>query len=70
MDEKKQPQPEDSGAQKTAKPLSEKRKAALLRHFKTLHAIREADVAALSEIVPRTVAETIYTHYHPTVPTP
>ena len=47
-----------------------KRKAALLRHFKTLRAIREADVAALSEIVPRTVAETIYTHYHPTVPTP
>lgn len=46
------------------------RKAALLRHFKTLRAIREADVAALSEIVPRTVAETIYTHYHPTVPTP
>ena len=31
MDEKKQPQPENSGAQKTAKPLSEKRKAALLR---------------------------------------
>ena len=47
-----------------------KRKAALLRHFKTLRAIREADVTALSEIVPRTVAETIYTHYHPTVPTP
>ena len=50
--------------------LDPKRKAALLRHFKTLRAIREADVTALSEIVPRTVAETIYTHYHPTVPTP
>ena len=36
MDEKKQPQPEDSGAQKTAKPLSEKRKAALLRYMAVL----------------------------------
>ena len=45
------------------------RKAALLRHFKTLRAIREADVAAVSEIVPRTVAETIYAHYHPKPPT-
>ena len=36
MDEKKQSQPEDSGAQKTAKPLSEKRKAALLRYMAVL----------------------------------
>ena len=36
MDEKKQPQPEDSGARKTAKPLSEKRKAALLRYMAVL----------------------------------
>lgn len=36
MDEKKQPQPEDSGAQKTATPLSEKRKAALLRYMAVL----------------------------------
>lgn len=36
MDEKKQPQPEDNDAQKTAKPLSEKRKAALLRYMAVL----------------------------------
>lgn len=37
MDEKKQPQPQaDNDAQKTAKPLSEKRKAALLRYMAVL----------------------------------
>ena len=36
MDEKTQPQPEDNDAQKTAKPLSEKRKAALLRYMAVL----------------------------------
>ena len=36
MDEKKQQQPEESGAQKPAKPLSEKRKAALLRYMAVL----------------------------------
>lgn len=36
MDEKKQLQPEDNDAQKTAKPLSEKRKAALLRYMAVL----------------------------------
>lgn len=44
--------------------VGEKRKNELLRQFKTLKAIREADVDALSKVVPANVAQSIYRHYH------
>ena len=44
--------------------VGEKRKNELLRHFKTLKAIRAADVATLAEVVSKNTAQTIYDHYH------
>lgn len=41
-----------------------KRRAALLKHFKTIKAIRAADVAALSAVVPKNTAEAVWRHFH------
>lgn len=40
------------------------RKNALLRHFKTLKAIKNADIEELSEAVPQSTARAIYEFYH------
>ena len=40
------------------------RKSALLKAFKSVKAIREADEAALAKVVPRPTAHTIYEHFH------
>lgn len=40
------------------------RKNALLRHFKTLKAIKSADVDELSKAVPQSTARAIYEFYH------
>ncbi len=44
--------------------VGEKRKAELLRHFKTLKAIKSAGLDELSAVVPKNTANAIYEHYH------
>ena len=41
-----------------------KRREALLRHFRSIAAIREADVDQLAEVIPRSAAEAVYQHFH------
>ena len=41
-----------------------KRQEALRKHFGTVKAIKEADVAALSDVVPRAAAEAVWLHFH------
>ena len=45
--------------------VGEARRAALLRHFKSLKAIREATLPELEAVVPRNAAQAVYTHFHP-----
>ena len=45
-----------------------KRKEALRRALGSMKAIREADVETLAAIVPRSTAEAVYRHFHPTQP--
>ena len=40
------------------------RKAALLKAFKSVKAIREADIEELARVVPRDAADAIYRYYH------
>lgn len=44
--------------------VGEKRRIALLKHFKSLATIRNASIAELSEIVPEKTARSIYAHFH------
>ena len=44
--------------------VGEKRKNDLLRRFKTVRAIKNAGVAELSEVVPRSTAQAIYDYFH------
>ncbi len=44
--------------------VGEKRRLALLKHFKSVKAISNATVEELSAVVPRTTAQTIYRHFH------
>ena len=41
------------------------RKAALLKAFKSVKAIREADRAALERVVPKNTAKAVWEHFHP-----
>ena len=41
------------------------RKAALLKAFKSVRAIREADEAALAAVVPKNTAKAVWEHFHP-----
>ena len=41
------------------------RKAALLKHFKSVRAVREAGVEALAQVVPLNTAQAVYEHFHP-----
>ncbi len=41
-----------------------KRRAALLKEFKTIKAIRSADVQQLSAVVPKNTAEAVWRHFH------
>lgn len=45
--------------------VGEKRRNQLLRHFKTLKAIRKADEAALAVVVPKNTAAAVYAWFHP-----
>lgn len=44
--------------------VGEKRRLALLKHFKSIAAIKSADIDALAAVVPRRTAEAVYTHFH------
>ena len=44
--------------------VGDKRKAQLLKQFKTIKAIRAASVERLKETVPRNVAEAVFAYYH------
>ena len=44
--------------------VGEKRKSELLRHFKTLKAIRNADFDELCSVVPKNTARAVYDYYH------
>ena len=46
------------------KGVGESRRNALLKHFKTLKAIRAASLEQLCEAVPRNTAEAVWRHYH------
>lgn len=45
--------------------LGPKRQAALKKTFGTIHAIREASVELLSTVLPQSVAEAVWRHFHP-----
>lgn len=44
--------------------VGEKRRNALLKHFKTVKAIREADVSELAAVVPGSTAQAVWAHFH------
>ena len=44
--------------------VGEKRKAQLLKHFKSIKAIRSASLEELCEVVPKNVAASVYDYYH------
>jgi len=44
--------------------VGEKRRNELLKYFKTLKAIREADYKQLCEAVPKSTAKSVYEHFH------
>ena len=46
------------------KGVGEKRRSALLRHFKTIKAIREASLEELCQAVPRNTAQAVWEHFH------
>ena len=43
--------------------VGEKRRLALLRHFKSIAAIRAADVEELATVIPRSAAEKVYAYF-------
>ena len=44
--------------------IGETRKKALLKHVGTVKAIKNADIEALTDVLPRNVAEQLYHHFH------
>lgn len=44
--------------------VGEKRRSELLKRFKTIKAIREADIKQLSEVVPKNTARAVYEYFH------
>jgi excinuclease ABC subunit C len=44
--------------------VGEKRKQQLLKHFKTIGAIKEASIAELHQVVPENTAKAVYEYYH------
>ena len=45
--------------------VGEARRNALLRHFKSLKAIREAALPELEQVVPKNAAQAVYAYFHP-----
>ena len=46
--------------------VGEVRRNQLLKHFKSVKAIREADYEELCKAVPKSAAQAVYTHFHGT----
>ena len=44
--------------------VGEKRRQELMKHFKTVKAIRAADEAALAAVVPKNTAKAVYEFFH------
>ena len=44
--------------------MGEVRRTALLKHFKSVKAIREATVEELEAVVPKNAAQAVYDHFH------
>jgi len=44
--------------------IGEKRKSELLKHFRSMKAIREAGIEELQQLLPRPTAEAVYRHFH------
>lgn len=44
--------------------IGDKRKNELLRHFKTIKAIKNANIDELSAVVPKNTAKAIFDYYH------
>ena len=44
--------------------VGEKRKQELLKHFKSIKAIKEADVQELRQVLPKNTAEAVYEYFH------
>ena len=44
--------------------VGEKRRADLLKHFKSVKKIREATQAQLAEVVPKNTAQAVYDYFH------
>lgn len=44
--------------------IGEKRKAALLKHFKSIKAIEQADLTTLENVLPHSAALAVYEHFH------
>ncbi|MBE6989102.1 MAG: excinuclease ABC subunit UvrC, partial [Ruminococcaceae bacterium] len=44
--------------------IGDERKAKLLRHFKTITAIKNASISELSEIIPEKIAYNVYAYFH------
>ena len=47
------------------KGVGEKRRLALLKHFKSVTAIRNASLDELSKVVPSSAAQAVYEYFHP-----
>ena len=44
--------------------IGEKRRVALLKHFKSVTAIKQADLSALQAVLPEKTAQAVYGHFH------
>ena len=44
--------------------VGEKRRQQLLKHFKTVKAIKAASLEQLSEVVPKNTAQAVYDYFH------
>lgn len=44
--------------------VGESRRLALIRHFRSVKAVSEAEISELTKVVPRNVAQAIYDHFH------
>ena len=45
--------------------VGEKRRTQLLKHFKTIKAIKGASLEQLGEVVPKNTAQAVYDYFHP-----
>ena len=54
-----------ASALETIDGVGEVRRQKLMKHFKTVKAIRNATEAQLAEVIPKNAARAVYLHFHP-----